>query len=61
MSNSQGRVFRDSSLPDVAPAECHTLYVAMVTTLVQLHLIDYRDLGLSNFGGKGDYAQRQVL
>ena len=56
----KGRVFRDINLPGVPPAERHALYVAMVTTLVQLHVIDWCDLGLANFGNKGDYAQRQV-
>ncbi len=50
-------------LPGVSPAERHALYVAMVTTMVQLHVIDWRDAGLRGFGGKGgdDYAQRQVF
>ena len=44
------------------PAERHALFVAMVTTLVQLHVIDWKDAGLYDFGGKGgDYAQRQVF
>ena len=32
----------------------------MVTTLVQLHVIDWKDLGLQDFGAKGDYTKRQV-
>ena len=53
-------MFRDTNLPEVAPAERHALYVAMVTTLVQLHTLDWRALGLEDFGKKGNYAERQV-
>ncbi len=53
-------MFRDISLPGVPAAERHALFVAIVMTLVQLHVIDWRDIGLSDFGKEGDYAQRQV-
>ena len=54
-------MFRDPTLPGLPPAERHALYVAMINTLVQLHVLDYKDIGLYDFGGKGgDYAQRQV-
>ncbi len=56
----QGRVFRDINMPGTSPAERHALYVAMVTTLVQLHTLDWRDLGLEDFGKKEEYAARQV-
>ncbi len=45
----QGRVFRDINMPGTSPAERHALYVAMVTTLVQLHTLDWRDLGLEDW------------
>ena len=54
-------MFRDSTLPEVSAAERHALYVSMVTTLVQLHVLDYKDIGLEDFGAKGDYTKRQVL
>ena len=44
----------------VSAAERHALFVAMVTTMVQLHVIDWRSVGLSDFGKKGNYSQRQV-
>ena len=44
----------------MSPAERHTLFVAMVTTLVQLHVLDWRGMGLEDFGGRGDYVKRQV-
>ena len=53
-------MFRDLTLPGLSPSERHALYVAMVTTLAQLHSIDWRSLHLGDFGGKGVYTQRQI-
>lgn len=53
-------MFRDITLPGLSPSERHAIYVAMVTTLAWLHSIDWRSLGLEDYGGKGNYTQRQV-
>lgn len=53
-------MFRDLTLPGLSPSERHTLYVAMVRTLAWLHSINWRSLDLCDFGGKGNYAQRQI-
>ena len=50
---SQGRVFRDQLLSELNPAEQYDINIAMVTTLARLHSIDWRVIGLDNFGGKG--------
>ena len=57
---SQGRIFRDITLPNCSPSERHAIYVAMVMTLVQLHSVDWRAVGLESFGRQGDYSKRQV-
>ena len=57
---SQGRIFRDITLPNSSPSERHAIYVAMVMTLVQLHSVDWRAVGLESFGRQGDYSKRQV-
>ena len=57
---SQGRIFRDVTLPNCSPSERHAIYVAMVMTLVQLHSVDWRAVGLESFGRQGDYSKRQV-
>lgn len=57
---SQGRIFRDITLPNCSPSERHAIYVAMVMTLVQLHSVDWQAVGLESFGRQGDYSKRQV-
>ena len=59
-SLSQGRIFRDITLPNCSPSERHAIYVAMVMTLVQLHSVDWQAVGLESFGRQGDYSKRQV-
>ena len=59
-SQKQGRIFRDITLPGVSPSERHAIYVSMVTTLLWLHSVDWRAVGLEEFGAKGDYSKRQV-
>ena len=57
---SQGRIFRDITLPNCSPSERHAIYVAMVMILAQLHSVDWRAVGLESFGRQGDYSKRQV-
>ena len=56
----QGRLFYDNSLPELTPQERKELYVAMTTTLTQLHSVDWSGCGLGDYGNKGDYCSRQV-
>jgi aminoglycoside phosphotransferase (APT) family kinase protein len=56
----EGRVFRVQTLPGLAPAERHAIYVAMVDALAKLHRIDYRAVGLEDYGRAGGYLSRQV-
>jgi aminoglycoside phosphotransferase (APT) family kinase protein len=60
MERLDGRVFGDCSLPGVAPAERRAMYLAMADTLAKLHRVDWRALGLADFGRAGNYFQRQV-
>ena len=53
-------MFRDVTLPRLLPSERHALYVVMVTTLAWLHSIDWRSLDLGDYGGKGNYTERQI-
>jgi aminoglycoside phosphotransferase (APT) family kinase protein len=55
-----GRVFRTVSLPNMEPAERRTIYCAMVDTLAKLHNVDYRAVGLTDYGRVGGYLGRQV-
>jgi aminoglycoside phosphotransferase (APT) family kinase protein len=56
----EGRVFRVLALPQAAPAERRKLYEAMVDTLAKLHQVDYRTVGLTDYGRVGGYLTRQV-
>ena len=55
-----GRIFWDSSLPEVAKPDRAPLYKALISTLAELHNIDYKAAGLEDFGKPGNYFERQV-
>ena len=48
-------------LPDITAGERRCMYIAMATTLAKLHDIDWRMLGLVDFGYQGNYLRRQVM
>jgi aminoglycoside phosphotransferase (APT) family kinase protein len=60
MEFMDGRVFRDMSLPELAPAERSVIYDAMNDALAKLHMVDYEAIGLSDYGRVGGYIARQV-
>ncbi|MGH2405777.1 MAG: phosphotransferase family protein, partial [bacterium] len=55
-----GRVMRDPRLPDLAPGERRAVYTDMVDVLSRLHRVDWRALGLEDFGRPGNYFVRQI-
>lgn len=56
----EGRVFRLQTLPDLSPAERRQIYEGMVDTLAKLHAVDFRAVGLEDYGRVGGYLARQV-
>lgn len=60
MELSVGQSRWDGSLPDLAPSERRTAYLAMVDTLATLHQIDVQAAGLTDFGRPGNYFERQI-
>jgi aminoglycoside phosphotransferase (APT) family kinase protein len=60
MSFVEGRVFRNQTLPTQSPAERRAIYFAMADTLAKLHRIDFRAVGLADYGRVGGYLSRQV-
>jgi aminoglycoside phosphotransferase (APT) family kinase protein len=60
MEHVAGRIFWDASLPGCAPNERSALYFAMNATLAHLHRLDWRALGLGDFGKPENYAARQL-
>jgi aminoglycoside phosphotransferase (APT) family kinase protein len=60
MSFVDGRVFRNQTLPSLPPAERQAVYFAMADTLAKLHKVDFRAVGLDDYGRVGGYLGRQV-
>ena len=56
----EGRIFWDSSLPDVPREERRPLFDALVDTMAALHQIDVDAAGLSDYGKAGNYFERQI-
>lgn len=55
-----GRIFTDPSLPGLDAAERHAAYDSMNAALAQLHRVDWRAVGLGDFGRPERYAERQI-
>ena len=60
MAYVPGRIFRHPWLPELAPAERAAIYRAMIDVLARLHQVDYRAIGLEDFGKPGNYYARQI-
>jgi aminoglycoside phosphotransferase (APT) family kinase protein len=60
MDMVEGRIFWDATLPDVSAAERPDYFIAMNTTLAQLHQINPQAVGLADFGRSGNYFERQI-
>jgi aminoglycoside phosphotransferase (APT) family kinase protein len=55
-----GRVLWDQALPGMSPAERGAIWDELNRVIAQLHGIDYKAVGLEDFGKPGDYIARQV-
>jgi aminoglycoside phosphotransferase (APT) family kinase protein len=56
----EGRIFWDCTLRDVERDERPSYYDAMNAALADLHRIDVNAVGLSDFGRRGNYFERQI-
>jgi len=56
----EGRVLWDQALPGMQKAERAAIWDELNRVISQLHGIDYRAVGLEDFGKPGDYIARQV-
>jgi len=56
----EGRVLWDQALPGMAPTERGAIWDELNRVIAQLHGIDYKAVGLEDFGKPGDYIARQV-
>jgi aminoglycoside phosphotransferase (APT) family kinase protein len=60
MEYVEGRVFWDSSLPEISTNEQRSqMYQQMVEVLVALHSVDIEKVGLRDYGRPGNYFERQ--
>lgn len=55
-----GRVMMDQSLPGMSPAERTAHYREMARVIGALHSVDYRAIGLGDYGREGNYVSRQI-
>jgi aminoglycoside phosphotransferase (APT) family kinase protein len=60
MNFIEGRVFRDAKLPDLAPSERAVVYDQLNDVLAKLHKVDFRAVGLSDYGRPEAYLARQI-
>jgi aminoglycoside phosphotransferase (APT) family kinase protein len=56
----EGRVLWDQSLPGMAREERAAIWGELNKVISRLHTIDYRAVGLEDFGKPGNYIARQV-
>jgi aminoglycoside phosphotransferase (APT) family kinase protein len=60
MEYVEGRIFWDSSLPDLSNGERGALYDEMNRVIAALHSVDPAAIGLADYGKPGSYLERQV-
>jgi aminoglycoside phosphotransferase (APT) family kinase protein len=55
-----GRIMRDPLMPDSSPEERAACYDSMNDVLARLHKVDFRAVGLGDYGRPAAYVERQV-
>ncbi len=60
MEMVEGRIFWDATFPDVGRDARPAYFDAMNATIAQLHQIDYKAIGLQDYGRPGNYFSRQI-
>ena len=60
MDYISGRVFRDPRLPELDPEDRTRVYDAMNEMLTKLHKVNWKEVGLSEFGKTENYIARQI-
>jgi aminoglycoside phosphotransferase (APT) family kinase protein len=56
----EGRIMRDPMMPDSNPRERAACYDSMNDVLARLHKVDFRAVGLGDYGRPQAYVQRQL-
>jgi len=60
MDMVEGRIFWDSTLPDLSAAERPRYFDAMNEAIAGLHRLDHQAIGLGDYGKPGNYFGRQI-
>jgi aminoglycoside phosphotransferase (APT) family kinase protein len=60
MEHVEGRILADPALPELPRGERRAAWKELVATLARLHALDWRGLGLEDYGRPDGYAARQV-
>lgn len=60
MEMVEGRIFWDAAFLGVPTDERASYFDAMNETIARLHMLDYRAIGLEDFGKPGNYFTRQI-
>jgi aminoglycoside phosphotransferase (APT) family kinase protein len=55
-----GRVMTDYATPGLSPDERTALYRSMAETMAAIHRLDFRAVGLADYGREGNYFKRQI-
>ena len=60
MAYVDGRVLWDPSLPGMSPRERAAVFSEMNRVIAAIHLVDYKAIGLEDYGRPGGYFERQI-
>lgn len=60
MDMVESRCYTDCNLPFLPESEAAQCYQSMADTLSALHSVDYKAVGLGDFGREGQYIERQL-
>ena len=60
MEMVEGRIFWDATFPDVPREERPAYFDAMNAVIARLHMVDYKAVGLEDYGKPGNYFARQI-
>jgi aminoglycoside phosphotransferase (APT) family kinase protein len=60
MDRLQGRIFETYLLEGAPPEDRRAMYRSMAETLAKLHRVDWKAVGLGDYGKPGNYFERQI-
>lgn len=60
MEHLRGRIFWRPTLVEIPREDRRGIYFGMVDALARLHMVDWRAVGLADFGKPGNYFSRQI-